>query len=557
MEVLNNVKLSLGFNLRQPKKIETQTVVYCVIKINEKQIKVPIDSKVYSYQWNKKQQLCNINPNMVDDDRINNISVNQKIFEIKNQYMQLINYLCGVNYTNSEIEETIIEHINNIVMAKNSNLKDSVVRTKKATTIIKEAFNIYCELKDVKESTKKTYEDTLNIFYQYCKDVNMDKESMLTQKGINDYQNYLLKIGKSNTRTNQLVKLICTLVNNVICVHNKFIKEQKRIKPVKPMRLKEIKPISIEEKKRRPLTTDELNKIINCKLDEKLSEFRDLFILQCYCGYRVSDSAIIWNKDNYTEKEINGKKYIMILPLKEEKKDVKAIIWLNDDVNAILNKYKDGFKYADVNSKYFDDKLNENIKKIAKIAGLDSKESWKDTKGNKKEDYLYNIIASHFARYTFIDKCFEMGMNAEEITQFSGHADVSMIKEVYGLRNKDQKFVIADKVISKLNKDNEKVEVKPKADLNEIFNVASKMSALIDALKFTFTYMGVSNHIIKMDKAEQILFYVMKNNKPIFKQYNVDIESFYNTIANKKDSLEKYELLKKMVEELQVTFHII
>lgn len=454
MEVINNVKMSLGFNLRAPKKIDTQRIVYCVIKLDDKQIKLPIDCKVYSYQWDKKKQICKVNNTMMSEDRENNIKVNKKIFDIKCEYMEFINYLCAAdNLSKEQIENNLRENINNIVMAnKNSNLRDSVVRTKKATTILEKALKIYCEQREVKESSKEVYEGDINTFKKYCAEVGKDKESMLTQSGINDYQNYLIEKGNSNTNVNKKVKIICMLVNNVISVHNDFKKEQKTIKAVKQIRLKEVKATQIEDKKRRPLSDEEIRKLINCKLDDELSEYRDLFILQCYCGYRVSDTAKIWNKENYEYQKIGNNEYILITPKKEERKGVQAIIWLNDDVKCILKRYENGFKYADYNNRKFENTYNDNIKKISKIAELNTLENWINAKGEKESDYLYNIIASHFARYTFVSKCFDMGMSAEQIIMFSGHKDKTMINEVYGLRSKEQKFVIANDIIKSITK---------------------------------------------------------------------------------------------------------
>jgi hypothetical protein len=97
MEILNNVKVSLGFNLREPKKTTSKTVLYAVVKLNDKQMKMPIGVSVYSYQWNKKQQICEVNNKMIEEDRINNMLANKKIFGIKGRYMEIINYFCSLN----------------------------------------------------------------------------------------------------------------------------------------------------------------------------------------------------------------------------------------------------------------------------------------------------------------------------------------------------------------------------------------------------------------------------------------------------------------------------
>ena len=37
MQTLNDVKISFNFNLRNPKKVEAETQIYCVVKVNNKQ----------------------------------------------------------------------------------------------------------------------------------------------------------------------------------------------------------------------------------------------------------------------------------------------------------------------------------------------------------------------------------------------------------------------------------------------------------------------------------------------------------------------------------------
>ena len=67
MEKLISVKkLSLNFNLREPKGNKL-TNVYCVVKCGNRQFKFSTRCKVNSWQWNKKQQMPTISPNMSHD----------------------------------------------------------------------------------------------------------------------------------------------------------------------------------------------------------------------------------------------------------------------------------------------------------------------------------------------------------------------------------------------------------------------------------------------------------------------------------------------------------
>ena len=129
METLSGVKFSLNFNVREPKKTNGKTNLYCVIKVGNRQIKMPIGVNVWAYQWNKKMQMCNVSPMMVINDRENNINANKKIFEIKAKGMEIINYLCGgyEDLNAQEIENLFKNEINNIaVMANEQNLRHDI-----------------------------------------------------------------------------------------------------------------------------------------------------------------------------------------------------------------------------------------------------------------------------------------------------------------------------------------------------------------------------------------------------------------------------------------------
>ena len=86
MEKLISVKkLSLNFNLREPKGNKL-TNVYCVVKCGNRQFKFSTRCKVNSWQWNKKQQIPIITPNMSDEDRNNNTHLLKVISSIRLGY---------------------------------------------------------------------------------------------------------------------------------------------------------------------------------------------------------------------------------------------------------------------------------------------------------------------------------------------------------------------------------------------------------------------------------------------------------------------------------------
>lgn len=441
-------QMSLNFNLREPKGNKC-TNVYAVVKYGKIQLKFSIGCKVNCWQWDKKKQCPIINDKMSDDDVKNNIKVMNVIASFKFGFLDFFMYICKNSIKISR--EEIKEHINNIIncitvnMANNQNLKKSVIRTPKASTLLNKAFDIYyTEISpSTRESSKRIEKGKLNAFFSYCDEIGKDKMSMLSAKGMSEYKAFLLKRSKqigekgdSNKTINNKCKTIAKLINSVLATHNDFLRY--RIPKVEYVNLEEVNAKG-EEKKRRPLTEEEMQKLINCDtLDEKEQEFRDLFVLECNGSYRISDTAKLFDTNQQYRTTIGDNEYIVI---NTQKENIISVIWVNDIVKAILSKYENGFKYVDLtNETSYKSQFNRIIKKIFQKAKLDTIETYIDAKGIEHKEKLCDIIGSHFARYTFIyHGLFVMGFTPSELADFTGHANEQMINEVYAIYTTDDK----------------------------------------------------------------------------------------------------------------------
>lgn len=450
MERLINVNdVSLNFNLRQPQGNKS-TNVYCVLKCGRVQYKYAIGCKCNSYQWNKRQQLPIVNANMTADDMANNIKVANIINQIKFGYMNFYSYLCSaISMTENEIKESITNIINESIsndMANENNLQKGKGKSPKATTLLQKAFNVYySEVKpNTKDSSKKAEKIKLNAFKKYCEEIGKDGISMLTQKGLNDYKTYLIKNGESAVSINLKCRCIKKYINEVIAVHNDFLKYH--IAKVEYNNIERPK-VDGDEKKRRPLSSEELNILMGAdNLTPKEKEYRDLFVLECNCSYRVSDTEKLFDKTKQKREKRGDNEFIVIDTKKE---NITAVIWVNDVVRTILDRYENGFKYVKFNTRY-QRNLNKTLKSIFEKLSLSEEKNWKDAKGVLHTDKLSDIITSHFARYTFINHCFDIGMTSKEIIDFSGHANEEMVNEVYAIRTSSDKVDNAHKALQRI-----------------------------------------------------------------------------------------------------------
>lgn len=463
-KLININDVSMNFNLRQPKGNKC-TNVYCVLKVGNVQYKIAIGCKVNSWQWSKRQQMPIVCANMTADDMQNNIKVTNIINQIKFGYMNYFSYICSdTSIEEKEIKESITNIISEIItndMANNENLSRNG-RPSKATNVLKKAFDVY--YKEVnpraKESSKDVQRRIMMQYCNYCEEIERDSVNMLSQKGINEYKSYLIKNGNSPKNVNNKVGVIVMLINNVIAVHNDFLRY--RLGKVDYIKMQEINQKG-DDKKRRPLTKEEINKLENCDtLTAKEKEYRDLFILECNCSYRVSDTPKLFDKNQQKHFNKNG---VELMVINTQKENIDAVIWVTPKVKEILDKYENGFKYVKLDNS-FTQRYNRQLKAIAKESGLDSQESYIDAHGETITKPLYEIIGSHFARYTFIRNGKDLGLTSAELKDFTGHADDTMINEIYFSETKADKANNAFRAIERItsanqvttNNDNDKVK---------------------------------------------------------------------------------------------------
>lgn len=554
MEKLINVnELSLNFNLRQPRGNKC-TNVYAVVKCGSVQIKFPIGCKVNSWQWNKKQQTPIINNKMVSEDMENNIKVMSVISSIKFAYLKYYTYLCNQSQTIKESE--VKESINKILkqtditdMANIENLKKG--KTIKATTLLKKAFDIYYSelVPNAKESTKEMQWGLVNAFYKYCEEIGKDGKSMLSQKGLNDYKDYLIKKQKekekegkewyaSNAQINRKCQIIESLINKVMVKYNNF----KGVERVEYVKLQEFKAKNAD-KKRRPLKKEEIDKLINFEnLTDEEKEYRDLFLLECNCGYRISDTHKLFNRAYQQHFEKDGNKLIMI---KTKKEDIDALILVTPIVEGILSKYESGFKFADPTSEKYTDVFNKRIKSIAKKCGLDSIEKYRDAHNKEHQEPLYKIIGSHFGRYTFIyHSLFDLGFTADELKRFTGHADDKMINEVYAIYSNNDYANEGFKAIERITKANTIKEDKKDGE-------SEKIKEYKDVLAF---YGEPYYNYREIDNSEDLFRLIVTKYELPLEQKGYErklLKEIYNSTDS--ESRKKYERLLETLKEISDT----
>ena len=270
--------------------------------------------------------------------------------------------------------------------------------------------------------------------------------------------------------------------------------------------------------------------------------------MECNASYRISDTAKIFNE---SEREIIKKGDYELMIINTKKENIISVIWINDIIKVILERYNKGFKFANPLSKSFVTRYNIVIKQVAKKAKLNSVETFLNAHNEKEKRYLYEIIASHFARYTFIyNGLFKFGFTPNELKDFTGHRDDRMINECYKIETAEDKANNAYKAISRILNDKTNNNDRIRITRNNI----NEQDDLIKEAKDALYCLGASlDDLVDINDYHTLnkMLYVEYHNKYQEMGCNMDyIKELY--LSEETTSLkEKRELIMKVIEEVK------
>lgn len=150
-------------------------------------------------------------------------------------------------------------------------------------------------------------------------------------------------------------------------------------------------------------------KELDLSKNSHLDSVRDWFLLLCWTGCRFSDLEKISKtdiKDGF-------------ITFRQQKTTNKVTIPLHPVVNDILTKYN--FKMP---KQISNQKFNEYIKEVCKLAQIDSNETISGTVGGKLVSEIspkYSLISSHTGRRSFCTNMYKKGLPTLMIMSISGH----------------------------------------------------------------------------------------------------------------------------------------
>jgi integrase len=182
------------------------------------------------------------------------------------------------------------------------------------------------------------------------------------------------------------------------------------------------------------LTEDEIKQMHIKDLSEypDLEYARDVFLMGCYTGQRISDYNNLKEEDIV---RIEGIEYFKIIQKKNRKYGKEVMCPITKEIREIMDKRHNG----NPPKKIEESQLNEDIKKVGELLKFNELVKCEYTRGGKLTKEMipkHKLIKSHTARRTYCTNKYLAGMSVYDIRLFSGH---STEKEFYKyIRIKDR-----------------------------------------------------------------------------------------------------------------------
>ena len=365
---------SINFYLKDPKST-TQTRIYLQTLYRGKKFKFTTPYKITPKFWNK-------NKNEVKSAHYSgHQEINKGLHKIK-----LIAERCYHNLINEDKFNRV-------------NFKEYITNSiyKPDTIEFFEFFEEYItNQKELAKSTLTDYNQTLSTIRLFEKEVKYKVLfSSITLEFYDKLKGFIMdKQSYSINTFGKRIKVLKTIMraSKDRGLHNNTDYEKRDFK------------VLSKSYKKPYLKLEEIDLIYKCDLKKKHDKYRDMFLLLCNLGIRISDLPQI-NKGNIAKiKDTNT------ISIKMRKTNKQVTIPVNPIAMQIIEKYN--YELPNVSEQI----LNKEIKNICKIAGLDRE--FKNEKGKFK---LHNIVTSHDGRRSFATNCYLNGIPASQIMEITGH----------------------------------------------------------------------------------------------------------------------------------------
>ena len=266
---------------------------------------------------------------------------------------------------------------------------------------------------DWTDSTYEKFAAVKNHLMNFRDELTFD---FFDERGLNNYVTYLRDV--KEMRNSTIGKQLSFLKWFLRWAFKKGVHQNNAYDSYKPK-------LKSTQKKIIFLTWEELNKLREFEIPttkQALDRVRDVFLFQCFTGLRYSDVF------NLRRSDIKGD-HIEVTTVKTSD---SLIIELNDHSKVILDKYKDvAFEDDKVLPVITNQKMNDYLKELAELAGIDEPVRQTYYRGNERIDEVtpkYALLGTHAGRRTFICNALALGIPPQVVMKWTGHSDYKAMK---------------------------------------------------------------------------------------------------------------------------------
>lgn len=192
--------------------------------------------------------------------------------------------------------------------------------------------------------------------------------------------------------------------------------------------------VNKEEAEHVYLNEKEIKQITDAKLDENLSGIRDLFLIGCWTGLRISDLKRL-EKGNIKDG---------LLSITAQKTSKNVTIPITDELQAVLNKYPDRLPKIPTDQHY-----NRQLKDVCEQAGINEPIMAEEKKGEMRVTSLipkWKLVTSHTARRSFATNLYRRGIPSTQLMMLTGHKSETSFMKYIKVSGEDNAKDVAKKL---------------------------------------------------------------------------------------------------------------
>lgn len=387
---------SVSFSLKSP-KARKETLIYMFVFYNGKRIKVSTQQRILPALWDKKKRAVTKNPRLINQYQATDPGIEERLQSIQEKLNGLKQ---DVDRFNMELTLKQLPFDLNSLKTHLSRLKgnniwngdDVSYISKFLKAFIGQAESGYRKQpngSNYSVGTIKNYRNLLQAIERFERDIgaqlvweDIDKQMYYKFLQWHEDQGYSKNyIGKHVKDLKAIMK-----VSHEEGIHTS--NEARRRYFVTPK----------DKKKKIPLTLAEVKTLEGLDLmdNERLDFARNIFLLGCYLGLRVSDIKRI------TPQHIHSDKHGKYLTIKAQKTGTDLKVPVSRKADHILNKFE--YTIPD----FWEQVVNRHLKIIGKMICLPPQRA--------------STLTLHVSRHTFAKLSYEMGIPSLYIMQITGHA---------------------------------------------------------------------------------------------------------------------------------------